>query len=779
MPAVLLLAVALWQQPFEAPPQEVLRSEPDSALLGGGWRLLGPIPARGTPDGGSALAREQQRSMRAGEPWPALDQPFEAHDGVRRLWRDVDLDSVADAAAAELLHPRLREGCETGRIALERLPVLDADEGPRSALLYRAIHARERGAWTAELRHTGSLRLWLNGVVAAESDGAAADAPHRVTLEFEPGLNHMVIETDSPDSGSWSFELRHRHTLTQAAINRAIGSGMQFLLSRQQADGAWQAVGDYRSGSTALALFALMKSGLPRDHPAARRALASLRRSPPDRTYATSLAILAICTFGDPAHDEWLRDLTDDLIEWQQGNGLWAYPYGEGDLSNTQFAALALHAAAVRGIEVPRDTWLDLERATLACRESDSGGKSDRGRSSGFGYNFDGGASASMTAAGVGTLLICAEHLGEAFGPRSRAAVDGGLAWLGGHCPLHAPLSGGWSHYTLYGLERAGALARAERFGAHPWYAEGAALLLERQLGNGAWSGDDVDSSFALLFLTRATTKAAVTQPEGGGGAGRLFASSIADGPLLLRAALGASLDLWVDSASRDFTRYARVVYWLQPPGGEWRQVAGGPSKRHDARVALDRSGVWLARASAFLHDGSSLGSGTLEITLEGMADGPLVESGWNPPDANLLRGGACAATASSAALGCAADGASDQVFATRWACAEHDAAPWLEIRLGRRVKGRTVELRPAPWLSGDDERQPEPARVRVTVNGQESVVADLPAGWPARWSVELGGLREIRSLRIEILAVRRGRLGACSVGFGEVEVHEAAPGQE
>ena len=98
----------------------------------------------------------------------------------------------------------------------------------------------------------------------------------------------------------------------------------------------------------------------------------------------------------------------------------------------------------------------------------------------------------------------------------------------------------------------------------------------------------------------------------------------------------------------------------------------------------------------------------------------------------------------------------------------------WLELQPTRRTSGSLVVLRPAAWHEGDAEQQPEPARVRVVVNGAEARVVDLPEGRPAQWTADFGAALEIRTLRIEILAVRRGRLGAASVGFAEVEVHEA-----
>jgi len=784
MSAALLLAAVLCQHPFGEPPQEVQRADPVAEWVGGEWRMLGPLPLRGRAASESVLSRKLLESMKPGAPWSALDEPFETPGGLRLLWRDVDLDALADASAAEFLHPRVREGLETGRVELARIPALDADDEPRAAVFYRVLHARKATEVTVELQASGKARLWVNGRLTGEHEETRGGSSPLFTFELARGLNHLVIETASPRSSKWSFELRHRHALTQAAVDRAIDAGVRFLLSRQQADGAWIEFQYYRSGATALALLALLKSDLPRNHPAAQRALAAIRREPPHQTYALALALLAVNAFGDPAHDAWIEEMAGDLVEWQAGNGLWGYPDGGGDLSNTQFAALALHAAAQRGVKIPKGTWRDLVQATLSCRPNPSSGSSKRGPT-GFGYSFSDGAYASMTAAGVGTLQICGNQLGDDFSPRMRAAIDSGVAWLGVNCPLHAALGFGdrWTTYMLYGLERTGALTHLERFDKHPWYAEGAAWLLEQQHGNGAWTsgqGCDVDTSFALLFLTRATAKAAVTLPGGDIGAGRLYRSTQADGPLILRAALGSTLDLWIDVQSPDFSRYARVVYWVQAPGAEWEAMPGGATKRFDARVDLKQPGVWQVRASAFLHDGRSSGSGTLEIPFgSSHATTQFTTDLVMDPEANLLRGGMGEAKASTVGNNTQADSVCDQSSATRWMCAEGDPAPWIEVQLKRRARGRALVLRPAIWLTSDPDQQAEPARVRISVNDEEPFIAELSDERPARWTIDLGRALDIRKVRIEILEARRGRIGECSVGFGGIEIHERALAQE
>jgi hypothetical protein len=65
-------------------------------------------------------------------------------------------------------------------------------------------------------------------------------------------------------------------------------------------------------------------------------------------------------------------------------------------------------------------------------------------------------------------------------------------------------------YYTLYSLEKVGDLGSLEKLGSHDWYHEGAAVILERQGKDGGW-GSSVNTSFALLFLTRATRRLGIS----------------------------------------------------------------------------------------------------------------------------------------------------------------------------------------------------------------------------------------------------------------------------
>lgn len=231
-------------------------------------------------------------------------------------------------------------------------------------------------------------------------------------------------------------------------------------------------------------------------------------------------------------------------------NGVWSYGVGIGtaqvpDLSNGQFAVMAMAAATRCGVALP----VGLVRATgeslLTFQQAqgpalkralsrDRKGNWVRAKEAvpcrGFTY-YQQGATAgatygSITGAGVCcALLLLDMHEGmdderkraEFTGTKPKewrealtATAESGLAWLERNWtvaanPHYAHLTP--THYCcyLYSLERVGALAQTQVIGPHEWYTEGAMTLLQRQNKEGGW-GQFEDTSFALLFLSRATT---------------------------------------------------------------------------------------------------------------------------------------------------------------------------------------------------------------------------------------------------------------------------------
>ncbi|MDJ0523052.1 MAG: prenyltransferase/squalene oxidase repeat-containing protein [Planctomycetota bacterium] len=248
------------------------------------------------------------------------------------------------------------------------------------------------------------------------------------------------------------------------------------------------------------------------------------------------------------------------LLKNQHG-GNWRYPgshshgdtYTEGgfDLSNTQYALLGLWAASRCGFKIPSKVWMDSLDWLLKAQERT--GRSvkllvnevrgdyrvawtEKAKARGFRY-IPGGSpteglkpvTGSMTTAGMACVAICQDELwgSRRFDPKmrklSRRSIRDALAWMQDNFDVTrnpGEPGGGWHFYYLYGMERAGILARCRFMGKHDWYKSGADWLLAKQRSNGSWSAstdEQLDTAFAILFLKRSTTRArnpAITVPS-------------------------------------------------------------------------------------------------------------------------------------------------------------------------------------------------------------------------------------------------------------------------
>ncbi len=314
-------------------------------------------------------------------------------------------------------------------------------------------------------------------------------------------------------------------------VLRSIERGQNLLKVQQHRDGSWQSEiqKDHVVGITSLAVLALLNSGMtPRDTPV-QKGLEYLRRVPsgePRQTYDASLMIMALAAAREPAKTDLARiaKLADWLEDTQTKNGPsiggWSYGdvgLGGGDPSNTQFAVLALHAAADAGVPIKPIVWERAREYWESLQNGDGGWGYGRGTSTG-----------SMTVAGISSLAIIQQMLRSDEGvaidgtpPCCRPedpypALERGIRWLGEHFAVgYNPNNGAWLLYYLYGVERAGRLSGRRFFGKHDWYRQGAAFLLANQLPrSGSWRGigqfeagerdvSVVGTCLSLLFLSK------------------------------------------------------------------------------------------------------------------------------------------------------------------------------------------------------------------------------------------------------------------------------------
>lgn len=633
----------------------------------------------------------------------------------------------------------------------------------------------------------------------------AARVVQRVPLTHAAAtLLLFALPAPAQDDGAW------RHP-GQTAIDAAIERGTAFLRAGWEVEHGdrvrrGQAHGSSRDGERALLGYTLLKAGAAHDDPAVRQIVAELAFEPIEQTYDVACTLLLLEELDARAHHEWIAELAARLLEWQNEHG-WGYPDGH-DLSNTQYGALGLWAASRAGVDVPPEAWRALSSAV-----TNYGTK--RG---GFAYasGVDGGATGSMTAAGVGTLALCEMELAcaGALEPewawilhreRTRA-----LEWLRGDFRVDGnPGGGGWTHYWLYGLERMAAFGGLSRLGLRDWYGEGAGWLIATQGENGAWQGR-IETCFAVLFLARAALGALT--PASGPDDGercrtdadanvrfeaRPFGERTAFRLLGLRRPAAEALE-WPGEERRG-PRVLRVEYLAD---GEIVAVAVGNSAEamwghtFPAAARLARGTHALrARVHALIPPGRPgaergkrddpalvvLESPELRCTL---ASGSAPVADGRDATTNLLRkeGLRVKVAASSTHAGFEdlpgiafdAERALDGHARRPWLAREHDERPSLRLALRKSVRADTLVVHAArlPGYPEDELGRALELAVRVGKDLELRVPVSPDPSQPAR--IDLGEEMVVRELELTILSRVSGRRGG-TVGLGEIELSLAA----
>jgi hypothetical protein len=289
----------------------------------------------------------------------------------------------------------------------------------------------------------------------------------------------------------------------------------------------------------------------------------------PGSSYEVSMLLLAITATADNskmsstskkrptpklsgAYRGWANKLVDQLVDKRTARG-WRYNHdgqpeteaagGPEDISSTQLASLALFAAHRLGIKTKRQVWEDILAYSMEQQEDDGpelkfkdpvDSKLDRtARARGFAYHKglenpdEGQATGGMTACGLANVEMARYVLTDggkkrkewderADAKKVQDAIFDGLAWLVKNwSPFDNPKkqrTNIYHVYWLYALERAMDLLDLSLVGSHRWYNEMGQELLNRQASDGFWDtkttltpSDTLDTSFALLFLKRAT----------------------------------------------------------------------------------------------------------------------------------------------------------------------------------------------------------------------------------------------------------------------------------
>lgn len=316
---------------------------------------------------------------------------------------------------------------------------------------------------------------------------------------------------------------------TEEQIKEAVKKGADYL-RRNAASSATSGVllmgNDF--DMYGLVLYALVSVGLDETDQVVADLVKDTLRLEPKKTYTASLQICALSKLDKKKYLWRIVQAAQFLVDNQCENGQWSYGTPveqkivagqeikkedlvikqrrtgpkDGDNSNTQFALLGLFVAQKCGVKFDAGILKKTQKFYEDAINKDGG----------FGYMKGEASTGSMTCGSLMGMSAVNRMLGRS---KSNSQTQKAYAWISknysvtrnpGNDPESRHL-----YYYLYSMERACALYELEKIGKADWYHDGAKFLLSQQQKEGNWpdngmhEGDLVTTSFALLFLSRAT----------------------------------------------------------------------------------------------------------------------------------------------------------------------------------------------------------------------------------------------------------------------------------
>jgi hypothetical protein len=330
--------------------------------------------------------------------------------------------------------------------------------------------------------------------------------------------------------------------ISQALVEQACGQqeqavsrGIQYLRSNAS---------NKQVGETAMIALALIKADTPKADPVITSCMATIQkrftgsayapeRSGGQEVYEAAVVAMALSNIDSEEYKGMVNLVGTFLLGRQKPNGSWDYvSRTNGDTSISQYALLGLWECENAGFEVPPSVW-DRAAAWYLSKQAPGGS---------WNYHRDQpefGETMTMTAAGVGSLLLCKRQL-EGFRQSRRGsnplltsiapansnqnyeittslaqieqAARRGMAWLGSnYTTAEANRIGQSIYYALYGMERVAAFADRPTFGKVDLIEKGRSFIRSSQQGDGSWHAlpqtDDMNTVWSILYLTKSTAK--------------------------------------------------------------------------------------------------------------------------------------------------------------------------------------------------------------------------------------------------------------------------------
>ena len=186
----------------------------------------------------------------------------------------------------------------------------------------------------------------------------------RTSIAFRLVVFHTFLWLLYPPPAALAAE--QRVMFSDAAVREAIAEGTKFLWAMQRPDGSWPPYGGnkYVTGPTAMALYALLESGVNPQEPRMAKALKWLEKTPEQKTYCLAMRCCvweSADRYRLPKHK---KILESDLRRIMQstGDGSFGYdtdgsPKRGGDNSTSQFGLLAMWVAGLADVKIPDRMW--------------------------------------------------------------------------------------------------------------------------------------------------------------------------------------------------------------------------------------------------------------------------------------------------------------------------------------------------------------------------------------------------------------------------------------
>jgi hypothetical protein len=318
-------------------------------------------------------------------------------------------------------------------------------------------------------------------------------------------------------------------------VRKAIDLGVQFLRNEAKGRGNWEAAQSISvpGGWSALAMLALLQSGVSPEDPLIQRGLEYLRSIAPAQTYVVGLQTMVYCLAGQEQDKGRIQKNVDWLIKarFMDGKKLLGWGYkgdhqaDRPDHSCTQYALLGLHEAHLAGAAIPDEVWQSIRDFYI----------NTQGRTGGWGYipSDKGAPTLTMTTAGLCGLLIAGMDVNKGrekplgngkwgncgvYDNEDNRPVQRALELISTSFPAGRLREVPNLFYYLYGVERAGRLSGQRFFGRHDWYRVGCEYLVKEQDSDGSWRGRSIDglpvlaTSFSLLFLSKGRTPVLISK---------------------------------------------------------------------------------------------------------------------------------------------------------------------------------------------------------------------------------------------------------------------------